>query len=75
MSRGGVLQHGTSTGKDITCSADFLFSRNRFDIVITCAGHLAYLVCTEGVLNARAVEDMRLIATLNAFVECSQPPR
>jgi hypothetical protein len=32
---------------------------------------LAYLLCTEELLNTRArtVDDMRLLATLNAFVE------
>jgi superfamily I DNA and/or RNA helicase len=52
-------------------SADFLFSRNRLNVAISRARCLAYLVCTEELLNARArsVDEMRLIATLNAFVE------
>ena len=35
---------------------------------------LAYLVCTEELLNTRArnVTDMRLIATINAFVEYAE---
>jgi hypothetical protein len=38
---------------------------------------LAYLVCTEELLNSRArsVPEMRLIATLSAFVEWSHPSR
>ncbi|WP_024440932.1 TM0106 family RecB-like putative nuclease [Mycobacterium sp. UM_WGJ] len=61
----------TSTGEDISRGADFLFSRNRLNVAISRARCLAYLVCTEELLNARArnVEDMRLIATLNAVVE------
>lgn len=61
----------TSTGEDMTRGADFLFSRNRLNVAISRARCLAYLVCTEELLNTRArtVDDMRLIATLNAFVE------
>ena len=67
----------TSTGEDMTRGADFLFSRNRLNVAISRARCLAYLVCTEELLNTRArtVDDMRLIATLNAFVEWSQPLR
>jgi len=66
----------TSTGQDMTRGADFLFSRNRLNVAISRARCLAYLVCTEELLNARArnVDDMRLIATLNAFVEWAQRP-
>ncbi|OBK86373.1 hypothetical protein A5648_05880 [Mycolicibacter sinensis] len=61
----------TSTGDDISRGADFLFSRNRLNVAISRARCLAYLVCTEDLLNTRArnVEEMRLIATLNAVVE------
>ena len=61
----------TSTGADMIRGADFLFSRNRLNVAISRARCLAYLVCTEDLLNARArsVDEMRLIATLNAFVE------
>lgn len=61
----------TSTGADMIRGAEFLFSRNRLNVAISRARCLAYLVCTEELLNARArsVEEMRLIATLNAFVE------
>jgi uncharacterized protein len=61
----------TSTGADMTRGADFLFSANRLNVAISRARCLAYLVCTEDLLNtrARSVDEMRLIATLNAFVE------
>jgi uncharacterized protein len=61
----------TSTGEDVTRGMDFLFSRNRLNVAISRARCLAYLVCTEDLLNTRArtVADMRLLATLNAFVE------
>jgi ATP-dependent exoDNAse (exonuclease V) alpha subunit len=58
----------------MTRGPEFLFSRNRLNVAISRARCLAYLVCTEELLNTRArnVDDMRLIATLNAFVECAQ---
>jgi superfamily I DNA and/or RNA helicase len=61
----------TSSGEDMTRGINFLFSRNRLNVAISRARCLAYLVCTEGLLNTRArtVADMRLLATLNAFVE------
>jgi len=61
----------TSTGAEIVRGVDFLFSRERLNVAISRARCLAYLVCTEELLNtrARSVKDMRLIATLNAFVE------
>jgi predicted RecB family nuclease len=64
----------TSSGVDISHGADFLFSRNRLNVAISRARCLAYLVCTEQLLNSRArdVEQMRLISTLCAFVEWSQ---
>ncbi|OBJ71045.1 hypothetical protein A5643_08735 [Mycobacterium sp. 1274756.6] len=61
----------TSTGAELPRGVEFLFSRNRLNVAISRARCLAYLVCTEELLNTRArdVEDMRLIATLNAVVE------
>lgn len=61
----------TSSGEDMTRGADFLFSRNRLNVAISRARCLAYLICTDELLNARArtVDEMRLIGTLNAFVE------
>jgi uncharacterized protein len=61
----------TSSGADIPRSVEFLFSRNRLNVAISRARCLAYLVCTEELLNSRArdVEDMKLISTLCAFAE------
>ncbi|OBB19705.1 hypothetical protein A5761_00735 [Mycolicibacterium setense] len=61
----------TSSGDDVVRGMDFLFSRNRLNVAVSRARCLTYLVCTERLLNTRArtVADMRLLATLNAFVE------
>ncbi len=60
-----------SSGEDITRGVEFLFSRNRLNVAVSRARCLAYLVCTDALLDTRArtVEDMRLISTLNAFVD------
>ena len=64
----------TSSGENVVHGKDFLFSRNRLNVAVSRAQCLAYLVCTEELLNARArsVAEMRLIATLNAFVEWAE---
>lgn len=61
----------TSSGADIVRGVDFLFSRERLNVAISRARCLAYLVCTEELLNtrARSVDEMRMVAALNAFVE------
>ncbi|BBX66589.1 TM0106 family RecB-like putative nuclease [Mycolicibacterium psychrotolerans] len=61
----------TSSGDDMTRGVEFLFSRNRLNVAVSRARCLAYLVCTNALLDTRArtVEDMRLISTLNAFVD------
>jgi uncharacterized protein len=63
-----------SAGENVPRGTDFLFSRNRLNVAISRAKCLAYLVCTEELLYTRArdVDDMRLISTLNAFVEYAQ---
>ncbi len=60
-----------SSGEDVVRGKDFLFSRNRLNVAVSRARCLAYLVCTDELLDtpARTVAEMRLIATLNAFVE------
>ena len=65
----------TSSAEDMPRGAEFLFSRNRLNVAISRARCLAYLVCTEEILNSRArdVEDMRLISTLCSFVEYCTP--
>ena len=68
----------TSSSSDMPRGPEFLFSRNRLNVAVSRARCLAYLVCTEDLLDSRAsdVDDMRLIATLSAFVEYAQdhPP-
>ncbi|UZJ24881.1 TM0106 family RecB-like putative nuclease [Rhodococcus antarcticus] len=61
----------SSSAADISRGADFLFSRNRLNVAVSRARCLAYLVCTEELLNSRGrdVEEMRLISTLCSFVE------
>ncbi|MBW4029486.1 MAG: TM0106 family RecB-like putative nuclease [Acidobacteria bacterium] len=61
----------TSSGEDMPRGPEFLFSRHRLNVAVSRARCLAYLVCTEELLNSRAhdIEDMRLISTLSAFVE------
>ncbi len=61
----------TSSADYMPRSAEFLFSRNRLNVAISRARCLAYLVCTEELLNSRArsIEEMRLISTLCSFVE------
>jgi uncharacterized protein len=61
----------TSSGEDMPRGPEFLFSRNRLNVAVSRARCLAYLVCTEALLNSRArtIEEMRLIGTLSAFVE------
>jgi len=63
----------TSTAADMSRGAEFLFSRNRFNVAISRARCLAYVVCTEELLNSRGrdIDEMRLISTVCAFVEAS----
>jgi uncharacterized protein len=65
----------TSSAADMPRGPAFLFSKNRLNVAISRARCVAFLVCTEKLLNARAsdVEQMKLIATLCAFVEQAQP--
>jgi predicted RecB family nuclease len=65
----------TSSASDMSRSADFLFSRNRFNVAISRARCLAYLVCTDALLDSRGrdLEEMRLISTLCAFDERCEP--
>jgi uncharacterized protein len=67
-----------STAADVPRGIDFLFSKNRLNVAISRARGLAYIVCTEELLNSRAktIDEMQLIATLCAFVErCLAPTR
>jgi uncharacterized protein len=61
----------SSTDEDMPRGPGFLFSRNRLNVAISRAKCLAYVVCTEELLNSRArtVDEMRLISTLCAAVD------
>jgi predicted RecB family nuclease len=61
----------TSDGDELTRGTDFLFSRSRLNVAVSRARSLAYLVCTDKLLGTKAstVDGMRLIGTLNSFVE------
>lgn len=63
----------SSSTDDMPRGPEFLFSRNRLNVAVSRAQCLAYLVCTETLLDSRArtVDDMHLIANLCAFVEYS----
>ena len=68
-----VFTMATSSGDDIPRGTDFLFSRNRLNVAISRARALAYVVCTDELLNTRArdVDDIALIGTLCALVEAA----
>ena len=61
----------TSSSEFMPRTADFLFSKNRLNVAISRARCLAYLVCTDELLDTRArdVEEMELISALCSFVE------
>jgi uncharacterized protein len=60
----------SSSTDDMPRGPEFLLSPNRLNVAVSRAQCLAYLVCTESLLNSRArsIDDMRLIANLCAFV-------
>lgn len=64
----------SSSSQDMPRGPEFLFSTNRLNVAISRAQCLAYLLCTEELLNSRAgtVDDMALIATLCSFVEYAE---
>ena len=66
----------SSSAGDMPRGAEFLFSRNRLNVAVSRAQCLAYLVCTEELLNSRAktVDDMLLMATMCSFVEWAGDP-
>ena len=61
----------TSSSEFMPRTADFLFSKNRLNVAISRARCLAYLVCTDELLDTRAknVDEMGLISALCSFVE------
>lgn len=69
-----IFTMATSSGADLPRTVDFLYSRNRLNVAISRTRALAYVICTEQLLDTRAitVADMRLIGTLCAFVEATE---
>jgi uncharacterized protein len=63
----------TSSKDDVSRGLQFLLSARRFNVAVSRAKCLAYVVCTRSLLNATAsnIEEMRLISMLNSFVEDS----
>ncbi len=61
----------TSSSEFMPRTADFLFSKNRLNVAISRARCLAYLVCTDELLDTRAknLDEMELISALCSFVE------
>ena len=61
----------TSSADFMPRTADFLFFKNRLNVAISRARCLAFLECTEELLDNRArdVEEMKLISALCSFVE------
>jgi superfamily I DNA and/or RNA helicase len=65
----------SSSGDDVPRGLDFLLSRNRFNVAISRAQCLAYLVCSPRLLevDCRTIEHMRLANALCRFVELADP--
>jgi len=63
----------SSSGEEVPRGLDFLFSRNRFNVAISRAECLAYLVCSPRLLeiDCRTIEQMQLVNALCRFVELS----
>jgi uncharacterized protein len=66
-----LFSMATSSAEFMPRTADFLFSKNRLNVAISRARCLAYLICTDKLLDTRAstVEEMELISALGSFVE------
>ena len=66
-----LFSMATSSAEFMPRTADFLFSKNRLNVAISRARCVAYLACTEELLDTRArdVGEMALISALCAFVE------
>ena len=66
-----VFSMATSSKDFMPRTSDFLFSKNRLNVAISRARCLAYLICTDELLDTRArtVEEMALISALCSFVE------
>ena len=65
----------SSSGEDIPRGLGFLLSRNRFNVAISRAQCLAYLVCSPKLLevDCKTIEQMRLANALCRYVELAEP--
>jgi len=66
-----VFSMATASKDSLPRTSEFLFSKNRLNVAISRARCLAYLICTDELLDTRArtVEEMALISALCSFVE------
>ena len=64
----------SSSGDDLPRSIDFLFSRNRLNVAISCAKCVAVLVASPKLMETRCrtLEQMRLVNGLCRFVELAR---
>jgi uncharacterized protein len=64
----------SSSGDDVPRGLDFLLSRNRFNVAVSRAQCLVYLVCSPRLLevDCRTIEHMRLANALCRFVELAK---
>jgi uncharacterized protein len=64
----------SSSGGDVPRGLEFLFSRNRFNVAISRAQCLAYVVASPALLvaDARTPEQMRLLNTVCRFAEVAE---
>jgi uncharacterized protein len=65
----------SSSGEDVPRGLEFLFSRNRFNVAVSRAQCLAYVVASPALLvaDARTPEQMRLLNTVCRFAESARP--
>ena len=70
-----LFSMATSSAEFMPRNAEFLFSKNRLNVAISRARCLAYLVCTNELLDTRArnVDEMELISALCSFIEHATP--
>jgi len=66
-----LFSMATSSAEFMPRTAGFLFSKNRLNVAISRARCLAYLICTDELLDTRArtVEEMELVSALCSFAE------
>jgi uncharacterized protein len=67
----------SSSGEDVPRGLEFLFSRNRFNVAISRAQCLAYVVASPALLvtDAKTPEQMRLVNTVCRFAEKAEAVR